>query len=223
VRKTAKKVRIKMEMTDLVAAIEQCRSVIGGGDYPPDGTVATDTTRFIKRAFPRWSNPSNPTLTPDTALVYWLAGPDGISGFSSNPTNPLAAGGGIGPFFTFAPDRLVASGAGYQYYPQNDQPMSSPYEPYLYFKAVAGQYTTTAPAAVPNGVPYNYQASLSSAASGFVYPTSFQLLCPGLDGQYGQSTGTPAWPAGANYDPVFGMDDMTNFTLKATVGEDISQ
>ena len=43
-----------MEMTQLVAAIEDVRTKVGGGQYPPDGTNGTaDTVQFLKAAFPR--------------------------------------------------------------------------------------------------------------------------------------------------------------------------
>ncbi len=229
-RRQGKITRIKMEMANLATAIERVRSEIGGGQYPPDGTDKNDLPRFFKRAFPRSTDSPPTTLAPDTALVFWLAGPDGVSGFSSNPVKPLSGGGGgIGPFFDFAPDRLSKSGSGsssgYQYFPQNDLAMTSS-APYLYFKALANAYSTTpfkaaAPASM-NNTTMPYQSSLSTG--GYVNPTTYQLLCPGLDGQYGKYPGTsgtnPVYPSGSNYDATYGLDDMTNFTTGPTVGDD---
>ncbi len=53
--KSAKRGRIKMEMADLVNAIERVRTEIGGGTFPPDGNNAADTASFFKRAFPRYT------------------------------------------------------------------------------------------------------------------------------------------------------------------------
>jgi len=210
VRRRAKLAKIKLEMANLVIAIEQVRTGIGGGEYPPDGSNAADVTRFLKRAFPRAAG-LTATITPDTALVYWLGGPDGSSGFSSNPTAPLGAGGGIGPFFDFAKERLN----GLKYYPPNDKAQGDN-APYLYFKAVGGSYSATALAAYsPAPLPYK---DSSDAAGGYMNSKSCQILCPGLDGKYGQTQGD--YPAGAKYDPTYGLDDMTNFTSGATVGDD---
>ena len=41
--KSAKRGRIKMEMADLVNAIERVRTEIGGSTYPPDGTERRET------------------------------------------------------------------------------------------------------------------------------------------------------------------------------------
>ncbi len=152
-----------MEIANLVIAIERVRTEIGAGSYPPDGGNAADTTNFMKRAWPRCTAAA-PSITPDTALVYWLGGPDGVSGFSGNPTNPLDGGAGNGPFFAFDPTRITAKK---QYLPQNDMANSAPY---LYFKAVAGAYTGS----VQGGTPTAGQNT-----------TSYQILCPGYDGVYG--------------------------------------
>ena len=65
----------------------------------------------------------------------------------------------------------------------------------------------------------------SNTPSTFINPKTYQLLCPGLDGKYGNYNGTaigscPLYPAGTNYDSANGQDDMTNFTSGATVGDD---
>ena len=60
----------------------------------------------------------------------------------------------------------------------------------------------------------------SSASWRYMNPKSYQLLCPGLDGKYGVYTLAPSYPAGP-FDPVNGMDDMTNFTQGFTIGDDV--
>jgi len=121
----------------------------------------------------------------------------------------------------------------YQYLPPNGQVQS---QPYVYFRPKDGVYTSipftptawtvptlpyadsTAPGFTSNNMPY------------FVNPNTYQLLCPGLDGKYGvyptppnasNSTKWPFYPAGTNYDAANGLDDMTNFTVGATVQDDV--
>ena len=65
-------------------------------------------------------------------------------------------------------------------------------------------------------MPYSY----SPPSSGPVNPASYQLLCPGMDGQFGQYGSAPLYPAGTNYDQKNGLDDMTNFTSGTTVQDD---
>ena len=62
----------------------------------------------------------------------------------------------------------------------------------------------------------------STSPTTFINPQSYQLLCPGLDGIYGPTTDSnpPQYPSGTNYNPTTGIDDMTNFTQGATVGND---
>ena len=341
-RRRAKITRIKVEMTNLIAALECVRTELGGGQYPPDGTNEADLQSFFKRAFPRviWGtgsgqipfpNPSSITggLTPDTALAFWLGGaqdgPQGsppstaatltptntpnFIGFSANPTDPFDTNASrIGPYFDFDKTRYINAGtvnptnnandnnnlngkalaltgssassssltysstaAGvywnlFRYYPQNDQALSgSPQpSPYLYFKAVAGEYGTT----TNNNIDYSYWVQPGNNAPGtntyitaykdatsygpapydnkkvyaWVNPKSYQLLCPGMDGQYGDVPNgnglngnndpydgstlklyAPLYPAGTNYSttPAYINDDMTNFTNGATIGDDM--
>lgn len=146
----------------------------------------------------------------------------------------------------------------YQYYPPNGKDMTSgTYMPYLYYKAVplptnpppkASVYTTSptqiavqqawswvesnlymqGSVTVLNCQPYVDSTAPASTPPTFVNPQSFQLLCPGLDGIYGGTTGgspvgsnPPQYPSGLNYNPSTGVDDMTNFTQGPTVGNDV--
>ncbi len=252
-RRSVKRARIKMEMTQLMAAIEDVKTKIGKGQYPPDGTNAADIPRFMQSAFPHCPAGNYPTnftaLTPMTALVFWLGGAQNASGdfigFSANPQNPFdASASRIPPTFDFGnclnpvnATRFIQSGslagAGgsgvifnmYEYFPQNDQAPSTS-APYLYFKAVAGQYTGT-PVNITTASPAQstlpYADSAAPAASpAFICPSSYQLLCPGMDGKYGKYAANtwPLYPSGSNYDPVNGLDDMTSFTNGGTVGDD---
>ena len=76
-------------------------------------------------------------------------------------------------------------------------------------------------------MPY-WDSTSTTNPPAFVNPQTFQLLCPGLDGIYGQTTSgspvgsdPPKYPSGSNYNAVTGIDDMTNFTVGATVGNDM--
>ncbi len=266
-------------MTQLTNALESFKNSIGGGQYPPDGTNAADLQQFCTQAWPRvyWVtggsaagnynvNPPKvpyPTVTPDTALCFWLGGAqdaDGhFIGFSANPTNPFDAGQSRIPVaFAFPHDAtLVVSATGaagyssgltnsttgsqtnynlYYYYPPNGKAASSN-QPYVYYKAVAvqsgqPQYSVTpiqpGKSANPSGnftLPYRDSTSNMSPQS-FVNSQNYQLLCPGIDGKYGNYSTTggtnscPLYPSGANYDPNAGVDDMANFTKGPTVGSD---
>ncbi len=240
-----KRTRIKLEMTQLTEAIENFRTQIGGGQYPPDGTNPADTVQFLRVAFPRCpaSNyppeltTAGPAFTPATALVFWLGGAQNASGnfigFSANPEDPFDTGTArLATTFVFgnvnnttsrlqqAGSLSKAGGAGVvwnlcQFFPQNGlAPGSS--APYLYFKAVAGQYTKTP---FQNTLPYGDSAA-PAASPAFICPESYQLLCPGMDGKYGTYTKPPLYPAGTNYDTTNGLDDMTNFTSGTMVGDD---
>ena len=125
-KNSATRTVIKSDMTELVNALENFRTQIGNGQYPPDGTNVADLQQFCKAAWPRvyWvttaataagyaANPPQvpyPTITPDTALCFWLGGaqdgpaptatPPAIPhfiGFSANPTNPFDFGGSRTP------------------------------------------------------------------------------------------------------------------------------
>ena len=69
-------------------------------------------TSFIKRAFPRYNIAQGvPSITPDTALVFWLGGAtDGngnFIGFSANPQNPFdTSAARIGPYYDFDKTRI---------------------------------------------------------------------------------------------------------------------
>jgi prepilin-type N-terminal cleavage/methylation domain-containing protein len=256
-RIAAKNAVIKAEMTHLTTSLDTFRSARGGGLYPPDGTNAVDLQQFCKNAWPRapWGNGvSYPTVTPDTALCFWLGGAQDASGnfigFSANQQNPFDASASREPVaFEFPHDttRLAKSSSSsnvtsgnasvvwnlYYFYPPNNRKPESN-QPYVYYKPVASssgqppQYTpnpiTPGNSANANGkpsLPY-VDSTSSSSPPAFVNPTTYQLLCPGLDGLYGKTTDNswPKYPSGTNYDALNGGDDMTNFTKTATVNDD---
>ena len=256
---------------------------------PPAGQIPYPTNITPDTALVFWLGGAQDQPDPNGNFI----------GFSANPLNPFDnSASRLGPFYDFdkarrllpaiaanqklAPNTQLAqnpttgNAAGtiywglYQYYPQNDKAMGTTNSsPYLYFKAVAGQYGVAA-SANPTNINYSYwqQTSDSQYITAFkdatswgnasfnpavkvyawVNPKSYQLLCPGLDGQYGRSnktgtgiavgTGTvntdpadagqyklfaPLYPNGSNYNttPSYINDDMSNFTSNATVGDDM--
>lgn len=227
-RRAAKRARIKQEMGQLQIAIENFRTQIGGGEYPPDGSDGDDVKRFFRRNFqrcPAANYPDTSKLTPDTALVFWLGGTQDANGnfigFSANAQNPGDSGAARlqgGAMFDFDKTRLK----GKQYFPQNDKLLDETPNPapYVYFKAVGGNYKGTACGAKPFK-----DSSVGSTTHPWVNASGYQLLCPGLDGQYASGSGQttdgkePLYPAGTNYSQAM-QDDMTNFTNGATVGDD---
>jgi prepilin-type N-terminal cleavage/methylation domain-containing protein len=156
---------------------------------------------------------------------------------TSGGTGTSTGAGRIGPFFDFDRTRVGPGSGGvntpssnawnWVYYPQNDlttpttAPPGSgtPSWPYVYFKAVANAYPTTGyPTTGSNSaVPFAdavamRQANVSGTNYIWVNPQSFQLLCPGLDGLYGATSGTaPLYPDGSNYGKNT-FDDVTNFS-----------
>jgi hypothetical protein len=149
------------------------------------------------------------------------------------------------------------------YFPDNNIGVSSSNSPYVYFAARNGNYTFLMSSGTASSVtqfPYGSIVVLpyldsrqmppytpgggTTYAPVWINPKTFQILCPGLDGVYGDfsgaATGTPAtwvnivagttllnnapcgfYPSGANYPPNT-MDDITNFTIGATVQDDMS-
>ena len=94
---------------------------------------------------------------------------------------------------------------------------------FLYFKAVAGAnpvYTNT-PFTPSNAGSATLPYVSSASPSTYINPSSYQLLCPGMDGNFGNYSSAPQYPAGANYDQKNGLDDMTNFTSGTTVQDDM--
>jgi prepilin-type N-terminal cleavage/methylation domain-containing protein len=105
-RKSARQAAVKTDMLDIVNALESFKTSIGGGQYPPDGSNLGDLYQFCRGAWPRanWvvavtnknavpPQTPYPNITPDTALCFWLGGPQDASGafvgFSANPQDPF--------------------------------------------------------------------------------------------------------------------------------------
>jgi len=221
VRTTALDLRIKKEVADLALAIERVRTELGHGEYPCDFTNDGDTRRFMARAFHHWDSsnfdPRKYGLYAESALTFWLGGVwnDGeeeFIGFSANPLNPLDNSsnvGRIGPFFDFDKGRLRreqrGSGTVVLYYPPNNKKPDAAHDPYVYFKSANGEYSK---------LDRSGAKSFQRKGGTWVNPDSFQLLCPGMDGSYGDPLPRDTfrvYPDGENYAPETD-DDITNFS-----------
>jgi len=176
----ARNAAIKAEIDMLHMAIMNYKNEYGS--FPPcsDAPVGGGSGlvfRHVQRLFPRAPvanlppNPVPPTsLSPATALFYWL------SGYSDIPTDPLSLTG-RNKLYDFDQPRVMASssvaGAGNFYHPSQ-----KPSAPYIYIDSP--HYTASAFAA-PGG---SYAAEMD--ASGVVFhPETFQILCAGRDEQWG--------------------------------------
>ena len=207
--------RIKLEMTQLVTALEDFRVKVGNGQYPPDSNDDPEAVKqFLANAFPKYHGglPENyKNLDAASSLVFWLGGMTDRTGnpigFSADPQDPFDAANAkrIGPIFDFDPKRLCDQGGLLVYLPPNGNSQS---DPYVYFRAdTKGEY---------HGAWKNCHPCRDSGHGGWVNPKSYQLFSPGMDGKYGSGV---QYPSGTDYDAQR-KDDMSSFTNGATLGDD---
>lgn len=172
-RRTARIASIKLEIEMLDKALVNYKNEYGS--FPPCNSTTgagEPLAKHLQRLFPRCKVPEHLTdvgagaITPANAIASWLLG------YTNDPSRPL------GPtprqkLYDFDMGRL--SGGAYA-------PSGLPNSPYVYIdKSNYGTVDT------PN--PFDgYQAQvqvLPSGASQFFNPDSFQILCAGLDGIFG--------------------------------------
>ena len=200
----------------LAIALERCRVELGNGQYPPvRPTTRKPSSNSWRKAFPKYHGElpeKYKNLDAASSLVFWLGGmtdKDGkLIGFSANPKNPFdtANDSRIGPCFDFDPVRLRNDGGLPVYLPPNGNSQS---DPYVYFRPDSkGEY---------HGAWKNCRPCRDSATGAWVNPNSYQFFSPGLDGKYGSGV---QYPSGTDYDDQR-MDDMSNFTNGATLGDDM--
>jgi len=140
------------------------------------------------------------SMTPATALVFWLGGmPDAQgrrSGFSQNPADPFESPSTtpsrVGPLFDFDPGHLNNN----SYYAPTVTTGSG--QPYIYLRAAQGQPEPKREYYSYNGTSYTFKKGSSGAqpywdqrAGGWMNPDSFQILFCGLDGRFGKENVYP--------------------------------
>jgi prepilin-type N-terminal cleavage/methylation domain-containing protein len=177
-------------------------------DWDADGVVNTN-------------NPAVFDLEGDQCLVFFLggipaAGPlPGVSGFSTDASNPAAhrgqSGAGIstaGPFFEFKNPRLVAL------HPNSPRFYSylDPYKsaPFAFFSATAGDDYRAADCLTIGAMPYK------DLSGKFWNPRTFQIISAGFDGQFNPPVAVPpeiVWPPPTGPATIPGsiQDNLTNF------------
>ena len=204
VRIAAMQSNVNKELSLLSQSVEAYRMEMG--EYPPDGTNPDQdlVKRHMLKVFHYTGEP--PTVEPCTALVFWLGGmrnDDGIPiGFSdSKKPFDVINKNRIGPFFNFAPERLL----GGSYYPEGFN-VSDEKDSYVYFRSENGDYTGKA-GCCGDKPTQPYMNTKTEDTEDWVNPDSFQIHSPGLDGVHGNSTQYPDGP----YEEV-DLDDQTNFS-----------
>jgi general secretion pathway protein G len=154
-------------------------------------------------------------------------------GFSSNPQSPFLGytGNRIGPFYEFKPNRYVDTDAVTTPSLNHDiweymDPLPGQTAPYLYFSSYGGKgyrMTPVSPSTDPGtavlgtdesimigGAQAFFKVYVQTPGSGVGSPptpykeNSFQIISPGLDGQYGY--GGFATPDGVKLNPTSGYD-----------------
>jgi len=214
----------------------------------PYPNLRKESFAYLSKMFPRnnwsgsnvtdWGLPtSDPAVTKgvilegDQCLVFFLGGPDGVNGFSTNPANPTDATTTErkGPYYSFPPGRLKAfptSAAGTPCRSSTALSFVDGYnsssipKPYAYFSSGsrtngygthAAEYGSSCKEA---GI---FGNSSGSPLSPFLQSTSpkryfnastVQIVCAGYDGVFGKGD---LWDP-TNPTPIKeGRDDMTNF------------
>lgn len=144
-------------------------------------------------------------LGPSEALVFALMG------YSPDVEHPLTGAGDRKKYFDFAIERLGDQDGDYfyEYYPASSQ------APYVYFNSRSYWDGSTAVARFPLD-PTTYSVDIGQArpyfqqiggTSGFVNPDSFQIICAGLDGHFGDYSDDYA----SNPNPLFAKVYPTGF------------
>jgi prepilin-type N-terminal cleavage/methylation domain-containing protein len=122
-------------------------------------------------------------LGPAETLVFFLGGRNGTEGWSPNPLNPMTgAGTRVAPFYEFNPDRMSIGQSNFRVYrdPYN------PGRPYLYFTSYRSG-NDYSPLDVYTGSPEGVVSAFREPGptGRFINPNSFQIVCAGRDGLFG--------------------------------------
>ena len=175
-RVSARNAAIKAEIDMLHMAIMNYKNEYGS--FPPcSGSPAingeTRPVRHLRRLFPRCPDPSvqfgGIAVSPNNALALWL------TGFTGDPESPFLPTGNRKKLYDWDMSRVNSTTGEYH-------PSGKPGSPYIYIDSSV--YGT------PDGTsPGGYQALAGAdagvAAGLFGNPGTFQILCAGLDEQWG--------------------------------------
>jgi hypothetical protein len=128
--------QIRVEMINIVMALEDFRHKLGNGQYPPASNDDPEAVKqFLAKAFPKYHGglpEKYKNLDAATSLVFWLGGmtdKDGKPiGFSADPKNPFdtTQEARIGTSYDFDPKRLRNDGGLLVYLPPGNTSQSDP-------------------------------------------------------------------------------------------------
>ncbi|NQU25196.1 MAG: type II secretion system protein [Candidatus Nealsonbacteria bacterium] len=227
--KKAKITRINLEIDQMDMALKEYKNQYGG--YPPENLQdEAAVRRHLARAFPRYNannwmddlaaadvDPSK--IKAGNALVFWLGGipeqrGDGWvpTGFSANPRMPFATGGSRKkPLFDFRPERLALDeNDALAYYPDAGVDAGPEACAYHYFRP---------PAPAPfYGAQYDLGdrgiASLywDTRTNEWVNQDTFQIICAGLDNNFGSGNTFPSGEAGTAGITAYATESFDNIT-----------
>jgi hypothetical protein len=206
----------RVEITHLVLALENFRTSVGKGDYPPSSNDdPEEMRRFLAKAFPKYHSglpEKYKNLDPASSLVFWLGGVTDsngkLIGFCADPANPFdeTNPNRIPACLEFDQKRLRSKNGLLVYFPEI---MNEKCDPFVYFRPDStGEY---------HGESHNCRACRDSKTGEWINAKTYQLFGPGKDGKYGAGV---QYPSGADYDENR-KDDMSNFTQGATLGNDM--
>jgi len=206
----AKIAAVNAEIESMSQAIERFKDDYGM--YPPN----FEDPVAVKKAWNKMFNSNateDPTafkLTPDQALVFWL------SGFGPDPAKPISSGLNTTTgddkrrkYFSFSQDRLVGAYPKQVYMPNhNDIP-----KPYAYVDV--SRYSPANPVKVSKladgaSIVYPYKSDTKDSVGKETYQAAgkFQIICPGVDNEFGIGGYFPSGTSLGDYD----KDNITNFS-----------
>jgi prepilin-type N-terminal cleavage/methylation domain-containing protein len=162
------------------------------------------------------SGANGTTLTGNQCLVLFLGGPDGVSGFSSSATDPMAPPPTtnppprVGPFYEFDPSRLVGAPLTYKDIFGLPYVYFSSYKSGNDYNPTADKVTlTNSDGTTVTMVPYQINATR------FANPNAFQIISAGKDGMYDTANSTGGrlnWAGATGGSPSQeSYDNMANF------------
>jgi prepilin-type N-terminal cleavage/methylation domain-containing protein len=224
------------QIEQLVMGLEKFKTTYGS--YPPDPNWSdAEIMTFLRRAWPKYNFTNADvtkiqTLDEAEILVFWLGGRfDGVkmTGFNADPrANPYSVGSQrTEPLVQFDETRLLdGNGNGFpEYYPPNSRPQEA--GAFVYFAARPNksycllntnnlpEYTDPRGVALGRAVPY--QVPSTAGVKRFVKEDGFQIICPGIDVNYGGANPDRFFPAGQGYGPG-DNDNLVSFA-KGRLGD----